>query len=99
MPFDGSPENLITAALRAGRERLVAEGWRKGPVGAGPGICAIQALNMGLGINCDRPLHAVARRRGFNWIQNYNDAPETTFEDILSAYDEAIASSRLPVVR
>ena len=92
MPFDPVQLDDVTKLLIEGRERI-ERGWCKYNLQLGNAVCALGAIGWG-----ERPSETKieARRRlsaavGTDRIPHWNDAPERTKQDILDAFDAAIA--------
>ena len=93
MPFDGSGLDDVTKLLIEGRERIERGGFCKGRFKSGTAFCTLGALSWG---ERPSPRQIGARRRLCraivdNDIIRWNDAPERTKQDILDAFDAAIA--------
>lgn len=89
----------IAEILRAGKARLLECGWcqdeevaMRGPPG-GP-CCVATAMTPFLGDNIGNVCTFFRRANGIRGnIGDWNDAPERTLEDVLAAYDRAIAAA------
>jgi hypothetical protein len=95
MPFDGANLAEDTKLLIAARE-LVERGWCKGIVPGG--VCADFALSHsyrwhrdGDPLALDKAMDRLQRAIGPVRVPVWNDRPERTKEDVLAAYDRAIA--------
>lgn len=88
-------DNAVTL-LRATKERLFDKGWMKGDAGTSYGpncllgaieYTAISSSHSGWSV----ALNALEQDIG-DWINRFNDLPETTFDDIVDAIDRSIKS-------
>jgi hypothetical protein len=93
MPFDPVQLDDVTKLLIEGRERIERGGFCKARFKSGTAFCTLGAIGWG-----ERPSETKieARRRlsaavGTDRIPHWNDAPERTKQDILDAFDAAIA--------
>lgn len=100
MPFDGTNLGAVTRVLIEGRRR-VAESWCQGTWrgwSVSGGHCAVFAISrQNAGETTPVALAALARAvYGSNDPQGivpWNDAPGRTKEEVLAAYDRAIAAA------
>jgi hypothetical protein len=97
MPFDGTHLAEDTKLLITARE-LVVQGWCQGIVPGG--VCADFALSRSCRWHKDGDPLALHKARGRLQravgpirVPVWNDRPERTLEDVLGAYDRAIAGS------
>lgn len=93
--------NQIIAVLRDAKEYLFEKGWHKGNYGTVDGpVCLAGACLMVQFGNFDQSsplddkitdtLNAACKEEGFTHIACFNDAEETSFDDVINVIDKAI---------
>lgn len=91
----------LVEVLRAGKARLLERGWCQGDDAAlfadEPRKCCAATAICGLRVNtCLSTVDFIKDVNGIphsTGLSAWNDAPERTLEDVLSAYDKAIAAA------
>lgn len=95
MPFDGTKLDDVTKLLIEGRERI-EQGWCQHKTRERGAVCVIGALHDGRS-GVDEPYYAAMRRLGravglaWSLLPLWNDAPGRTKDEVLAAFDKAIA--------
>lgn len=95
MPFDGTKLDDVTKLLIEGRERI-ERGWCQGVMRKLGAVCMVGALYEGT-IGSDGNIYFNAELRlqrgaGTDDLPRWNDAPERTKDEVLQAFDRAIAN-------
>jgi hypothetical protein len=91
MPFDGKNVSEIARSLIEAKDYIQRNGWCQGDFSVGDSVCAVGALNA-IGDYSDETIDALAMAIGGCNIPLWNDVPERTLDDVLAAYDRAIAN-------